>query len=136
MKDMSIGVFTRSCMSAFDDPEIARTVLEILPVGLCVLDAQKRVLVWSDGAERITGHLRHEVLGHSCVTEALLHCDQSGCTSCGEECPLARSMKLGQSIYTASFVHHKAGHQVPVRVRAVPVRNGHGKIMGAVEVFD
>jgi len=24
---------------------------------------QKRILLWSDGAERITGHLRHEVIG-------------------------------------------------------------------------
>jgi len=123
-------------MSAFDDPEVARTILEILPVGVCVLDAQKRIVAWSDGAERLTGHLRHEVLGHSCVTEALLHCDQPGCEFCNAECPIARAMKTAQPVHASGFVHHKAGHQVPVRVRAVPVRNSHGSIIGAVETFD
>jgi len=63
-------------MSSLHDPEICRTILESLPAGLCVVDMQKKIVFWSDGAERITGHLRHEVIGHSCVSETLLHCDQ------------------------------------------------------------
>lgn len=123
-------------MSAFDDPDLNRAVLEILPVGLCVVDTQKRIVVWSDGAERITGHRRHEVLGHACISEAILHCDQPGCEFCPEDCPLGRAMKLAQPVHACAFVHHKAGHQVPVRARVVPLRNSHGSIIGAVEVFD
>ncbi|PYX75303.1 MAG: hypothetical protein DMG78_04635, partial [Acidobacteria bacterium] len=33
-------------------------------------------------------------------------------------------------------MHHKAGYEVPVRIRAVPVHNSHGSIIGAVETFD
>ena len=33
------------------------------------------------------------------------------------------------------FLHHKAGHRVPVRVRAAPIRDGDGYIVGAVETF-
>lgn len=62
-------------MSALSEPEICRNILESLPTGVCVIDLQKKIVFWSDGAERITGHLRHEVIGHSCVGEALLHCD-------------------------------------------------------------
>jgi len=123
-------------MSGFDDSEICRGILERLPVGLCMVDLQKRIVLWSDGAERLTGHLRHEVLGHSCIAEALLHCDQPGCEFCGEECPLARAMKTAQPAEATGFLHHKEGHEIPVRLRAVPIHNGHGSIIGAVETFE
>jgi len=123
-------------MFSFSDPEIARNILESLPVGVCVLDMDRKVVLWSDGAERVTGRLRHEVIGHSCVGETLLHCDQPGCEFCGEECPLGRAMKSGQPAEGVTFLHHKAGYEFPLFVRAVPVRNSHGSIIGAVETFD
>jgi diguanylate cyclase (GGDEF)-like protein/PAS domain S-box-containing protein len=101
-----------------------------------VVDTHKRIIFWSDGAERITGHLRHEVIGRSCIAEPLLHCDQPGCEFCSEECPLARAMKTSQPADASGFLHHKAGHEIPVRVRAVPVHNQHGSIIGAVETIE
>ena len=123
-------------MSSFDVSEICRSILESLPTGLCVVDVQKKIVFWSDGAERITGHLRHEVIGHSCISQPLLHCDQPGCEFCNEGCPAARAIKISHPAEALGFLHHKAGHEVPVRVRAVPVRNGHGSIIGAAETFE
>jgi diguanylate cyclase (GGDEF)-like protein/PAS domain S-box-containing protein len=123
-------------MSLFHEPEICRGILESLPSGLCVVDMQKKIVFWSNGAERITGHLRHDVLGHSCVSETILHCDQPGCEFCKEDCPVARAMKTSHSVETLGFLHHKAGYEIPVRIRAVPVHNQHGSIIGAVETFE
>lgn len=123
-------------MSAFHDFEISRSILESLPIGLCVVDMHKKIVYWSDGAERITGHMRHEVIGHSCISEALLHCDHPGCEYCGDECPMSKAIKTAQGAEAIGFLHHKAGHQVPVSVRAVPVHNLHGSIIGAVETFE
>jgi diguanylate cyclase (GGDEF)-like protein/PAS domain S-box-containing protein len=127
-------------MSSFHDPEICRTILESLPAGLCVVDMQKKIVFWSDGAERITGHLRHEVIGHSCVSETLLHCDQPAHEFrgefCKDDCPVARAMKTSHSIEAIGFLHHKAGYEIPVRIRAVPVHNQHGSIIGAAETFE
>ena len=123
-------------MSPFDDSEISRSILESLPIGVCVVDMHKKIVLWSDGAERITGHPRHEVIGHSCVAEPLLHCDQPGCEFCSEECPVARAIKTSRSAESTGFLHHKAGHEVPVRIHAVPVHNDHGSIVGAVETFE
>jgi two-component system cell cycle response regulator len=123
-------------MSPFDEPEVCRTIIEDLPTGLCVLDLQKRIVFWSNGAERITGHRRHEVIGHSCVGEPILQCDQPGCEFCREDCALARSMKTSHAVQGSGVMHHKAGHEVPVRVQAVPVRDDHGRIIGAAEVFE
>ena len=123
-------------MSAFDDSEIWRSILENLPTGLCVVDMQRRVVLWNSGAEEITGRLRHEVVGHSCVGETLLHCDQPGCEFCSEDCALAKAIKTAQPAETLAFLHHKVGYEVPVRVRAVPVRNSQGAIVGAVETLE
>lgn len=123
-------------MPPFDDPEICRNILETLPTGLCVVDMQKRILCWSSGSERITGYLQHEVVRHSCMAEPLLHCDRPGCESCSADCPLERAMKSAQAADATGFLHHKNGHEIPVRIRAVPVRNQHGSIIGAVETFD
>lgn len=123
-------------MSAFDEFEVCRNILESLPTGLCVVDIEKRIIYWSDGAERITGRLRHEVAGHSCVAEALLHCRQAGCEFCSDECALAKAMKTANAVEASGFLHHKSGYEIPVRARAVPVHNPHGSIIGAVEIFE
>lgn len=123
-------------MSLFHDSEICRGILENLPSGLCVVDIQKKIVFWSKGAERITGHLRHDVIGHSCASEAILHCDQPNCEFCKADCPVGRAMKTSHSVETIGFLHHKAGYEVPVRIRAVPVHNQHGSVVGAVETFE
>jgi two-component system cell cycle response regulator len=123
-------------MCAFPNLEVYRSILESLPTGVCVVDAQKRIVLWSDGAERITGRMRHEVIGHCCVGEALLHCDQQDCEWCNEDCPLARAMKTSHPAEAVGFLFHKAGYEIPVRARAVPVRNERGTIIGAVEIFE
>lgn len=123
-------------MSALSEPEICRNILESLPTGVCVIDLQKKIVFWSEGAERITGHLRHEVIGQSCVGQPLLHCDQPGCEFCSEECPLARAIKTSHPAEATGFLHHKAGHEIPVCIRAVPIHNEHGSIIGAVETFE
>ena len=123
-------------MYSLHDSEICRSILESLPIGLCVVDMQKKILLWSEGAERITGHLRHEGVGRSCIAEPLLHCNQPGCEFCSDECPLARAMKTSHAVDCNGILHHKSGYEVPVRVRAVPVRNQNGSIVGAVEVFE
>ncbi len=62
-------------MSAFQDPDVYRDILNQLQVGVCVLDLQKKIVFWSDGAEQISGYARIEVLGHVCSENILLHCN-------------------------------------------------------------
>jgi diguanylate cyclase (GGDEF)-like protein/PAS domain S-box-containing protein len=123
-------------MSCFDDLEICWGMLEALPAGLSVVDLQKKIVIWSAGAERITGHLRHEVVGFSCVSQPQLHCDQPHCEFCREDSAVAKAIKTAQPAEAMGFLHHKAGHEVPVRIHAVPVHNLHGSIIGIMETFE
>jgi diguanylate cyclase (GGDEF)-like protein/PAS domain S-box-containing protein len=123
-------------MPPFDDSEIYRSILESLRVAVCVVDLHQKIVLWSDGAEQITGHPRHEVIGHSYAAETLLPCDQPGCEISGQECPLVQAIKTSRTVEGIGYLRHKAGYEIPVRIRAVPVRNPHGSIIGAVETFE
>jgi PAS domain-containing protein len=91
----SIAAFSRAC-----------------PVAVCVVDLQQKIVLWSDGAEKITGHPRHEVIGHSYAAEALLPCDQPGCEESGEECPLVQAIKMSHTIEGIGYLRHKAGYEI------------------------
>jgi PAS domain S-box-containing protein len=37
--------------------EILRAVIENAPIGVCLVDRERQILVWNNAAERITGYL-------------------------------------------------------------------------------
>ena len=123
-------------MQEFQDWEICRSILESLPSGLCVVDLQKRVVFWSDGAERITGYLRHEVVGRDWLSNILPHCDKLKSQPCPENCPIDSAIRTAQRIEGPGFIHHKDGHKLQLPVTAIAIHNAHGSIIGAVQTFD
>jgi chemotaxis protein MotA len=53
-------------MPVFADPEIYRIVLESMQTGLYMVDCDQRIRFWNEGAEKITGYFRQDVVGHFC----------------------------------------------------------------------
>jgi PAS domain S-box-containing protein len=123
-------------MPAFQDPEIYRSILEGLHIGVSLLDLQKRIVFWNDGAEQITGYTRIDVLGHPCTDNILLHCDQKSCEMCAGKCPIATALHDAKPLEAASFIHHKSGHRTPVHTWAIPLRDQHGSIIGIIQTFE
>jgi diguanylate cyclase (GGDEF)-like protein/PAS domain S-box-containing protein len=123
-------------MPAFRDPEIYRTILEGLHIGVSVLDLQKRIVFWNDGAEQITGYARIDVLGHACAESLLLNCQQTSCEMCQEKCPIAAALQTAKPVEAASFIHHKSGHRTPVHSWAIPLRDQHGSMIGITYTFE
>src|ERR1700739_1141295 len=123
-------------MSRFDDPEILRAVLENLPTGVSLVARDGKILFWNYGAERITGHLRQDVVGHLCREDFLGN--PEGPTEEASPASLAVEavLKDGKSAETQVSFRHKSGHLVPVRLRATAMRDSDGVILGAVECFD
>jgi len=66
-------------MSELQDPEIFRSVLDALQTGVSVADRNGKILFWNQGAERLTGHKQHEVVGRYCRDNILPHCNEQGC---------------------------------------------------------
>ncbi|HET7439710.1 MAG TPA: diguanylate cyclase [Terriglobales bacterium] len=120
----------------FDDPEVLRAILESLQTGVYLVDRERRIVLWNAGAERITGYLRQDVLGRFCREDILVHCDEKNNIVCGSACPLTGTMRDGQPREAMFYLRHRAGYRIPVVVRAVPIRDRRGVIIGAAESFD
>jgi diguanylate cyclase (GGDEF)-like protein/PAS domain S-box-containing protein len=123
-------------MSAFEEPETYRDILNGLQIGVSVLDSKKTIVFWSDGAEQITGYARIDVLGHSCRDSIFLHCNEVSCEMCGEKCSIAAALHDAEAVEGRGLVHHKSGHRTPVRTWAIPLRDKHGSIIGIIQTFE
>lgn len=123
-------------MAAMLDLDILYNVLNSLHTGVYLVDRLRKIVFWNDGAERITGHMRHEVLGRLCREDLLAYCDNSGGMLSGASWPLVSVLHTGRTREVQVYLRHKAGHRVPVRVRVMPIRGRDGTIVGAAESFD
>lgn len=112
-----------------------KEMLDNLHDGVYFVDRRRRITYWNKAAERITGYSAGEVLGHFCADNLLNHEDDTGKLLCRGHCPLAESMTDGQLRQAEVYLHNVQGQRVPVLVRASPLRNPEGRIIGAVETF-
>lgn len=110
-------------------------VLENLHDGLYVVDKERIIRYWNKAAERISGFRAAEVLGTSCADSILTHVDGSGRSLCRGMCPLAMTMADGKDREAEVYLHHKAGHRVPVSVRTSPLTDEDGRVIGGIELF-
>lgn len=122
-------------MLDIQNAEVLRAALESLQTGVCIVDRDRKIRFWNDGAERITGHLRQDVLGHFCGEILLIRFHEKKVAFCEHACPLVAAMRDGKARESRVYVHHKAGYAVPVSIQAVPIRDVNGHVIGAVESF-
>jgi len=118
------------------DAEVYKSVFESLPVGVYLVDRQRRILGWNKGAEQLTGYLRQEVVGRSCAEDLLMHCDDSRTIVCGEACPLQSTLRDGQTRQVDLYLLHKDGQRIPVSVHSFALRNPDGDVVGCAECFE
>jgi PAS domain S-box-containing protein/diguanylate cyclase (GGDEF)-like protein len=120
----------------FHNPEIYKTALDNLPLGVYMVDAEMRIVFWSQGAERISGYLAQDVLGRHCREKLLVDLDESNPVACGGVCQLKESMRDGKFHEAHVLLRHREGHLIPVHARATPLRNDSNKVIGATECFE
>ena len=123
-------------MSLLQDPEIFRSVLDSLQIGVYLVGRDRKIVFWNTGAENITGYHRHEVVGHSSRESVLAQCNEVSCVLCGVACPLTEVIHEGKPKEAQIFLRHKAGHRVPARLRITPIRDQRGSLVGAAQSFE
>jgi diguanylate cyclase (GGDEF)-like protein len=64
-----------------------------------------------------------------------MHVDERGSGMCEKVCPVLQAMEQDAPQEVEAFLHHRDGHRVPVRIRAIPVHDRNGSVIGAVEFF-
>ena len=122
-------------MLDLQNADIFREALESLQTGVCVVDRDRKINYWNEGAERITGYLRQDVLGRFCGDILLIKSHERKAALCDQYCPLVDAMRDGRVRDARAYLHHKSGYAIPVSLRAVPIRDAHGHVIGATESF-
>lgn len=103
--------------------------------GVYFVNRERKITYWNESAQALTGYAPAEAVGTSCFNNMLGHVDENGKPLCTNGCPLSFVMLDGQPRTLDLYLRHKQGHRVPVSIRALPLRNREGNIVGAVEVF-
>ena len=109
-----------------------------MPLGVCLVDLQGKIVYWNAAAEAITGYLRQEVLGRAYRGDLLIECSHCGGVKRNTElqCPVREVLRDGRAVEADLFLRHKDGHRLPVHVDAFPVRDSMGELLGVAEVLD
>jgi diguanylate cyclase (GGDEF)-like protein/PAS domain S-box-containing protein len=118
------------------NPEIFRIVLDSLPTAVCLLAKDFRITLWNQGAEQITGYMRHEVVGRLLAETILVYCNGLQCVICGNKCLLAAAVNDGKPREARVPLRHKHGHEVPVRMQLTPIRDEHGSLLVVAVTFN
>jgi diguanylate cyclase (GGDEF)-like protein/PAS domain S-box-containing protein len=112
-----------------DRTELLEAALDSLPEGIALIDGEGRVAFWNRSAEAITGHPGVDLISRSAsaVLDPLLIGQKPG-----EQEPC-----LGVQPGKCALVHlrHKLGHDVPIMMRALVLRDGLGGRIGLASVF-
>lgn len=109
-------------------------IIQSVHDGIYIVDKQRRIIFWNNGAERISGFRHDDVVNRYCSENILNHVDASGENLCKTICPLGRTLSDGKKRNADVFLHNKKGHRVPVHVQTTPLIHD-GEIIGAVEIF-
>ena len=112
-----------------------KSLIENISDGLYLVDHNRHIIYWNRVAEKITGFRSDEVLGRRCRDNILVHVDKDGKSLCQSTCPIDATMVDGEYRDAEVYLHHKNGHRVPVWIRAAPLHDTAGNIIGGAELF-
>ncbi len=112
-------------MSAQSQSDLLQSLVEALPFAIYVLDAEGRIAVWNQAAERISGYLAQSMVGRL-IDQDLLVSSEIESTS-GPSAILRHGGEL--------FFRHAEGHRVPVVARSLVLRSGEGTVVGTAKLL-
>jgi diguanylate cyclase (GGDEF)-like protein/PAS domain S-box-containing protein len=124
------------CMQLIDDPEFYRSALDSVSAGVYLVDRNGKILFWNSSAERITGYLRQDMLGHSALEDFLGHLDGDSNQVQADALPVSVVLREGKASIAQVSIRHKSGHRVPASLHAAPIRDPFGELLGAVETLE
>jgi diguanylate cyclase (GGDEF)-like protein/PAS domain S-box-containing protein len=123
-------------MLELNDPEIYQTVLDNLQTGVYIVDRNRRIRFWNEGAEQITGYLRQDVVGRFLRDHLLTAGDGVKDLDLEQDDPINLVFRDGKPSIMDVSILHKDGYRVPIVLRTNPIRNSHGAVIGAAESFE
>jgi diguanylate cyclase (GGDEF)-like protein/PAS domain S-box-containing protein len=123
-------------MPELNDPEIYQSVLDSLQTGIYIVDRNRRIRFWNEGAEQITGYLRQDVVGRFLRDHLLITGEKAKDLDSDQDDPINLAFRDGKPSSMDVSILHKHGYRVPIVLRTLPIRNSRGAVVGAAESFE
>ncbi len=103
-------------------------VLDEIPIGVCLISKERRIIFINRALESLTGFDRNECTGLPCSHVLRFN-------MCSENCPVHRGEELERRTLEGDIINRE--HQnIPVRASFAPFREGSGKISAFIETFE
>ncbi len=109
-------------------------LLDNLDDAVYFVNRDRKITYWNEAAENLSGYSSGEVMGKNCF-ESLAHVDGCGKSLCSSGCMVSAVLADGKNRQSEIYLRHKGGYRLPVSVRVLPMRNGDGTIVGAMQVY-
>ena len=113
-----------------------KKIIDNLSDGVYFIDRNYIITFWNKGAERMAGYSAEQVIGCTCSNNPLDFLTADGNVFCSRDCPLTEVMQDGEEREAEVFLRHARGYRIPVILRAAPIQNDDGEIVGVVVSFN
>lgn len=130
----SVGIlgkaFNAMVMGIKDQIELANSLKETIADPLFIVNLDMTVTYMNDACALFTGYSREEVEGKLTCSQ-LLQCD-----ICDTNCPVRKCIKEEgpfRGVRTTAIT--RAGEELPIMASASVLKDAHGRVIGAMEVF-
>lgn len=118
----------RKKLPAKTENERAELLYEIIPSGIFMVDAQKRITSWNKKASEITGYSKEEIIGKKCSIFAE--------APCKERCGLFDKSVSKPVIQKECVIKNKNGESRFISKNANILKDSNGNIIGGIESFE
>jgi len=104
-------------------------LLNEIPLGLAILDTEKRIVAINRTLETLTGFASEQVEGIRC-------CFVLRSNLCAHECPLERVDQLSGALSVQGNIVNKSRQRLQVRITTSVIENGDGQVLGFLEAVE
>ena len=113
----------------FDTPIELPSLIDEIPLGILVLDTQRRVVLINRAFEALSGFSMEEARGIPCF-----HIMRS--KLCVQKCPLQKMNSNSESILVESDMVNKERELIPVLINLSPINDTEGNLTGFLETVE
>ena len=113
----------------FDTPIELPSLIDEIPLGVVVLDTQRRIVLINRAFEALSGFSMEEARGIPCF-----HIMRT--KLCMQKCPLKKMDSNSESISIESDMINKERQLIPVLINLSPIRNAEGNLAGFIETVE
>jgi len=125
LNSLSFGKIT----GLFESPLEVASLIDELPLGVVIMDPDRRVLLFNSALEGLSGYGREEVWGVPC--RYVLRSNV-----CSHNCPVVKAKTNSASVITEGNIINREHKKISVRIMIVPLKNRRGKIVGFLETLE